>query len=216
MSAQTNAPCKFTIYAADAKKLIGGTTSNTRDSLGHVFISLTDDKGMEHVFGYHALSFLYGPDNVPEKDAIRGYHHAFKPVGSTLRDDSDRHWDVKREWPISQDQYDRMMQLVQDWKAKPPPYVLVQNNCVTFAYAVARQGGIKMPPHPYFIPTPTGVVHTIKIAALHDRLRKKVEGAVKRVVDLFNDAGQRPHKGPTAGSPPAKRRAREPGLRMGR
>lgn len=183
--------CRFTFYAQPAVLNPGPAG---RDGLGHVFIGLADANGIERVYGYHAGVSGCTPPNVPPEDAIWGFKNAFKRVASSIQDDSQRQWQQRMDYPITQSQYDAMLAKVEVWRKDPPKYVLAYNNCVTFAAVVAGAGKVRPPAQIFILPVPNGAAWAIRLKRPNSASATRCGGWWKR--PLRSLARNRPKRPP--------------------
>jgi hypothetical protein len=99
--------------------------------VGHTFISVIDgDTGDAMTVGFYPEEPVSPID--PEADG-------------QLVDDSGHSWDVQHEYPLTEEQYEELLDLIEEAKKDPPEYDLNDNNCVDWAIDLLDQLGLDVP-----------------------------------------------------------------------
>jgi hypothetical protein len=99
--------------------------------VGHAFIAVVDNQtGETTTVGFY-------PDGRvsvvrPETDGV-------------IHDDAKHPWDVMKEYPLTEAQYNELLRLIETAREKPPEYDLNENNCADWVIGVLAEIGIKVP-----------------------------------------------------------------------
>lgn len=111
----------------DAYEINGGSVD-----VGHTFGSLEDtDTGEKTTKGFY-------PSN-----PVNPFTN--KKVAGEIRDDSNHPYDVKKEFELTDEQYESAKNKIKADMKKPPEYDLDKKNCTDWGEDIAESGGQKIP-----------------------------------------------------------------------
>lgn len=182
--------CKATLYVESPGILIPKSLKDKvmarEDGVGavcgHAFFGITDSKGVETVYGYHAATAL--PENAgltfkQSKPLLFG-----KKVQGAVLDDSIEPYDDKLVYNITQKQYDKIKEFAEKQKENPPKYDLFSSNCVIFAYKALKKADLKLPPQP-LIYNPASVSLGIRILEKAQKIKHTLGHAAAKILSHF-------------------------------
>jgi len=94
---------------------------------GHVFLSLSDNSGTKF-YGFHSIRKALAPARMGSGE---------------VRDDSGEKWEVRKEYPLTNRQYQQAVSAVQEWKHQNKPWWF-NHHCGDFAQTIAQSAGIAL------------------------------------------------------------------------
>lgn len=182
--------CKATLYVESPgilipkslKEKVMKREADVGAVCGHAFFGITDSKGVETVYGYHAATAL--PENAgatfkQSKPMLFG-----QKIQGAVLDDSKEPYDDKLVYNITQKQYDKIKEFAEKQKANPPKYDLFSNNCVIFAYKALKKADLKLPPQP-LMHNPASAVLGIRILEKAQKIKHRLGNAAAKVLSNF-------------------------------
>jgi hypothetical protein len=133
--------------APTAKLAINAQRTGPGVTMGHAFISLTNDKGERHQWGFYpACSQCSSFGNCSTLDQLDII--SFGAVDGVVCNDDNSNPDTRYETPITMDQYAEGRALIQKLTLNPPKYHLRAFSCVGFMRYVASHLGLALPDFP--------------------------------------------------------------------
>lgn len=92
---------------------------------GHVFFGLSDGSGTKF-YGFHS---------------VRKSLALLRMGGGEVRDDREEKWDIRKQYPLTDQQYQQALDAVQNWKDQDKSWWL-NHHCGDFAETVAQSAGV--------------------------------------------------------------------------
>lgn len=200
MSNNNEKTCSLTIYVDRPAMMVPKKFKRKRPNapinearlsgVGHVFLGLTDEKGEEKRIGFYAKSYALGAENIDPIDRINGPHDALKKVAGIVQDETHRRYHDAIQYKISKKQYDDAVGFTEKWKKEDPKYVLLANNCASFAIKTARNVGLRPPAQLLLgIPSPHGTSLAIQLKNKIDNIANLAYDIAKKLSSFFGGKG---------------------------
>lgn len=185
--------CKATIYCESPDMMIPKRLKHAimprnpeelGTAVGHVFFGITDEKGVEKVYGLHACYAMPGAENLPKEDQMPFILSPRKVKGAVI-DDSKEPYDDKLVYHITQKQYDKIRAFADKSEKNPPKYNILTSNCVVFAYEALKKADLRLPPQlPVYTPAMTSL--GIRVIDRAEKIKQQLGKAAANILANFS------------------------------